>query len=64
MLSVTVQGEKVQVSEVEKITCFDPLLYGKDYGAKAVTFLLKYTYLVKLLFRGFNSVSFHRNCSS
>lgn len=42
----TVKSAKAQVSEVEKITWFDPLLYGKDYRAKAVTFL-KYIYLVK-----------------
>lgn len=56
--STTVRAEKVQVSEVEKITCFDPSLYAKDYRAKAVTFLFKYIYLAKLLFRGFNRASF------
>ena len=44
--SRTVQGEKVQVSEVEKITRFDPLLYGKDYGAnEALFFLVQRTFI-------------------
>lgn len=47
MHSTTVRSENVQVSGFEKITCFDPSLYGKDYG--------KYSYLVKLIFRGFTS---------
>lgn len=48
----TVNGEKVQVGEFKKITCLDPLLYGKDYKVKAVTLLSKYFNSVKLLFSG------------
>lgn len=47
MISATLQGEKVQVGQVEKITGFHPLLYEKDYGVEAATFRFKSIYLIK-----------------
>lgn len=57
----TVNGEKVQVGGFKKITRLDPLLYGKDYKVKAVTYcqstLIQWNYFFQDFSKAFSEMA-------